>query len=65
MISQIKKTQNAARGVYKYVPIQDFTDNSDINWNSSIDNINKQLYEKYKLSDEEIDYITKLTTNTF
>ena len=40
-----------------YVPLQDFTTNSDINWNTSIANIDKQLYKKYGLSPEEIDFI--------
>lgn len=57
LIAQIKKTQNAARGVYKYVPMQDFTDFSDIDWNQPLKDIDKQIFEKYKLTDEEIDYI--------
>ena len=37
-----------------YIPIQDFTDKSDIDWSVSIANIDKQLYKKYGLSEEEI-----------
>lgn len=36
------------------IPQQDFTNNSDINWNSNLSEIDKQLFEKYKLSNEEI-----------
>lgn len=57
LISQIKKTQNAARGVYKFVPLQDFSDNSDLDWDASIDDIDNQLYEKYHLTSDEILYI--------
>jgi site-specific DNA-methyltransferase (adenine-specific) len=39
------------------VPDQDFTSASDIDWSQPISNIDKQLYEKYHLSTEEIAYI--------
>lgn len=39
------------------VPLQDFTDKSDIDWSVSIANIDKQLYKKYGLSEEEIAFI--------
>jgi len=52
-----KITQHCSPGVWKEVPLQDFTTNSDINWNTSIANIDKQLYKKYGLSPEEIDFI--------
>jgi type II restriction enzyme len=42
---------------FKYVPLQDFTSNSDINWNVSIKDIDKQLYKKYGLTQEEINFI--------
>ena len=44
---------------FSCVPQQDFTNNSDIDWSQSIADIDRQLYEKYNLSDEEIDYIEK------
>ena len=39
------------------IPLQDFTDSSDIDWSVPIANIDKQLYKKYNLSDEEINFI--------
>lgn len=45
--------------VYKYVPLQDFTSNSDIDWDKPVSEIDHQLYKKYNLSDDEIDYIEK------
>ena len=44
---------------YKFIPIQNFSSNSDIDWSQSIADIDKQLYKKYNLSQEEIDYIEK------
>lgn len=53
----LKITQHNNRDTWKYVPLQDFTDNSDIDWNRSIAEIDRQLYAKYGLSPEEIDFI--------
>lgn len=57
MVFVIKNTQNSMGGNYKYVPLQDFTDESDIDWSVSVAEIDKQLYKKYGLTQEEIDYI--------
>ena len=54
-----KQTQHTTQKVYRFVPLQDFTENSDIKWNEPIDSIDKQLFIKYKLSKEEIDFIEK------
>lgn len=54
-----KQTQHTTQKVYRFVPVQNFTQNSDINWNESIDSIDKQLYKKYNLSNKEIDFIEK------
>lgn len=43
----------------RFCPLQDFTSNSDIDWSKSIEDIDKQLYRKYNLTQEEIDYIEK------
>ena len=43
-----------------FVPLQDFTANSDIDWSKSIAEIDKQLYAKYGLSEEEIAFIEKM-----
>lgn len=39
------------------MPLQDFTNASDINWSKSISEIDQQLYAKYRLSDDEIEFI--------
>lgn len=60
LVSVKKRTQNGARAVYQFVPLQDFTNNGDINWKKSINDIDKQLYKKYKLTKEEIEYIESM-----
>lgn len=57
MLGVLKTTQDVTPDKWKYVPLQDFTSSSDIDWSQSIANIDKQLYKKYNLSDEEINFI--------
>ncbi len=42
---------------FEFVPIQDFTNNSDIDWSKSIHEIDLQLYKKYGLDGNEINFI--------
>ena len=48
---------NATKKVWENVPLQDFSIDSDINWTKSIADIDKQLYKKYSLDKNEIDFI--------
>ena len=57
LLSVSKKTQNITPGNFKYVPLQDFTPTSDTDWSRSIAEIDQQLYKKYGLTDEEIQFI--------
>lgn len=57
MLGTLKITQHNKRETWKNVPAQDFTDKSDIDWSVSISDIDKQLYKKYGLSQEEINFI--------
>ncbi|MFA9486604.1 MULTISPECIES: hypothetical protein [unclassified Moraxella] len=58
MLGIKKITQdNATKEVWSKVPLQDFTKNSDIDWTQSISEIDRQLYAKYGLSDDEIAFI--------
>ena len=50
-------TQNISKECFNFVPLQDFTSASDINWNGSISDIDRQLYHKYNLTNEEITFI--------
>lgn len=47
-------TMQVSQDVFRFVPLQNFTDESYIDWSKSISEIDTQLYAKYKLSDEEI-----------
>lgn len=50
LVSIKKKTQNGPRGVYQFVPIQDFNEE----WTD------EKLYKKYGLTQEEIDFIESM-----
>ena len=57
LLSVLKVTQNVNADTWALVPIQDFTENSDIDWSVSISEVDKQLYKKYGLDDKEIAFI--------
>lgn len=57
---QLKSTQDTPSLLYTLVPMQDFTDGSDIDWSKSVAEIDAQLYAKYGLSDEEITFIESM-----
>jgi len=57
LLGILKTTQHNPPSVWAYIPLQNFTVISDIDWSQSVADIDKQLYKKYKLSDEEIDFI--------
>ncbi len=57
MLGIKKIAQVLTSNIYQYVPQQNFTNNSDIDWNKSIENIDLQLHKKYKLTKEEIEII--------
>lgn len=57
MLGILKITQDNTKAVWHYIPLQDFTVNSDIDWTQSVADIDRQLYQKYDLSPEEIAFI--------
>ena len=57
LLGALKVTQDNPRETWSYVPMQDFTKHSDIDWTKSVHDIDLQLYKKYGLSDEEIAFI--------
>lgn len=57
MLGILKVTQDNPPAVWRYIPIQDFSNSSDIDWSKSIADIDRQLYAKYGLSDDEINFI--------
>ena len=60
MLGVLKVTQDNNKEVWKFVPLQDFTTNSDIDWGQSIAEIDQQLYKKYGLSEAEVDFIERM-----
>lgn len=60
MLGILKVTQDNNKAVWRYVPNQNFTSESDINWTKSIEEIDQQLYKKYNLNEEEIEFIEKM-----
>lgn len=57
LILQAIASIHISRTTFLFVPMQDFTNNSDINWTDDILDIETQLYTKYNISEEEIDFI--------
>lgn len=57
LLGVLKITQDNPPEKWKYVPLQDFTSASDIDWTQSVADIDRQLYAKYGLDDEEIQFI--------
>lgn len=57
LLGVLKVTQHNSRKTWYYVPLQDFTVNSDIDWTQSVADIDRQLYQKYDFSPEEIAFI--------
>ena len=57
MLGVLKITQDNPPEKWKYVPLQDFTNHSDIDWTKSVHEIDLQLYDKYGLSADERNFI--------
>ena len=53
-------TMQVSQEVFRFIPLQDFTKSSDIDWSKSISEIDRQLYAKYHLTDEETAFIEKM-----
>jgi hypothetical protein len=57
LLDVLKVTQDNDRGVWRLIPMQNFSASSDIDWSKSIHEIDLQLYRKYGLDDKEIEFI--------
>lgn len=60
LVGALKVTQHITPGIFIYVPLQDFTSSSDIDWSKSIHDIDLQLYAKYGLDAAETAFIEKM-----
>lgn len=57
LLGVLKVTQDNTSEKWDYVPLQNFTSASDIDWSQPISKIDQQLYKKYGLDETEIDFI--------
>ena len=60
LLGTLKATQHNPRDTWANVPLQDFTSESDIDWSKDVDDIDRQLYKKYDLDEEEIAFIERM-----
>lgn len=60
LMLQTLTSQDLSPEKFMFVPVQDLTDTSDINWDASLDELDRQFYNKYGITDEEI----KVVENT-
>lgn len=51
---------NLSSNKFKFIPNQDFSFSSDINWKKPISEIDKQLYEKYEFEEREIRFVENI-----
>lgn len=57
LLGTLKATQHNPSSTWANVPLQDFTVKSDIDWNYDVDGIDRQLYKKYGLTQDEVAFI--------
>lgn len=57
LLGVLKTTQDITPEKWQYVPLQDFTAGSDIDWSKPVPDIDCQLYTKYGLDEDEIAFI--------
>ena len=57
MLGVLKITQDCPGPKWAYVPLQDFTPSSDIDWSKTVAEIDEQLFDKYGLDEQERNFI--------
>jgi hypothetical protein len=60
LISELTSTQHLSKDKFQFVPLQNFTFSSDIDWSKPFANIDRQLYAKYGLTEEEVAFIESM-----
>lgn len=60
LLGILKITQDNPPSVWAYIPIQDFSSDSDINWNLDIPDIDQQLFLKYDIDPFEQQFIEEM-----
>lgn len=59
LFNGLKSKLGTTKENLQLIPLQDFTSNSDIDWEQSISEIDEQLYKKYGLTEKEIEIMKK------
>lgn len=59
LLGSLKVTQNNPASTWLNIPLQDFSSSSDIDWSQPVADIDQQLYKKYGLDQQEIDFIER------
>lgn len=57
LLGVLKNTQHNPPVTWRLIPLQDFTSTSDIDWSQSVSEVDQQLYRKYGLDADEIEFI--------
>ena len=57
LLGILKLTQHNPAETWRFVPLQDFTAGSDIDWSAAVAEIDRQLYKKYGLDAREVAFI--------
>jgi hypothetical protein len=57
LLGILKVTQDNSKDTWRFVPLQDFSEGSDIRWSGTVEEIDRQLYAKYGLDVDEIAFI--------
>lgn len=57
LLGSLKVTQDNPKEVWANIPMQDFSEGSDIRWTGTVEEIDRQLYAKYGLDVDEIAFI--------
>ena len=60
LLLQAVTSINLSKDKFDFIPLQNFTVNSDIDWSKSIPEIDKKLYKKYGFTKEEIGFIESM-----
>lgn len=60
LLGTLKATQHNPSVTWANVPLQDFTSTSDIDWSQSVADIDRQLYAKYGLTEDEVAFIESM-----
>lgn len=60
---QAKASHDASSKTYRFIPIENFTCDSEIDWSKSISEIDEELFKKYNLTINEIEHIKSSIKN--